>query len=126
MRSSQAGACLPQVCDCLLSDRLLDRLQQNTHIVNGLARIDMLMALALIHHLAIANNVPLNNVADFFAQLGRDLIIEWVPKTDVQVKRLLAARVMLPEYSPQSRSLGPARSMRTRQLLPSSRSAVRR
>lgn len=54
--------------------------------------VDVVMALALIHHLAIANNVPLGNVAQFFRQLGKNLIIEWVPKSDVQVQRLLSSR----------------------------------
>lgn len=50
------------------------------------------LALALVHHLAIANNVPLAMVADFFARLCRDLIVEFVPKSDPQVQRLLASR----------------------------------
>ena len=50
------------------------------------------MALALIHHLSIANNVPLENVAKFFAQLGQWLIIEFVPKSDPKVQTLLASR----------------------------------
>ena len=53
---------------------------------------DAVLALALIHHLAIANNVPLERLADFFAQTGRWLVIEFVPKDDSQVQRLLAAR----------------------------------
>ena len=53
---------------------------------------DAVMALALIHHLAIANNVPLELVAGFLAALGRWLIVEFVPKQDPQVKRLLANR----------------------------------
>lgn len=53
---------------------------------------DAVMALALIHHLAIANNVPLPRVAEFFRQLGSWLIIEFVPKGDPQVQKLLAAR----------------------------------
>lgn len=53
---------------------------------------DVILALALVHHLAIANNVPLDDIADFFALLGRNLIIEWVPKSDRQVQRLLASR----------------------------------
>lgn len=53
---------------------------------------DLLLALALIHHLAIANNVPLDNVARFFRSLGEWLIIEFVPKSDSQVQRLLASR----------------------------------
>ncbi len=54
--------------------------------------VDCAMALALIHHLAISNNVPLDRLADFFADLCRHLIIEWVPKTDSQVQRLLSTR----------------------------------
>ena len=53
---------------------------------------DAVMALALVHHLAIGNNVPLPQVASFLADLGRWAIIEFVPKSDSQVKRLLAAR----------------------------------
>lgn len=50
------------------------------------------MALALIHHLAISNNVPLLGIAEYFSQLGKWLIIEFVPKLDSQVKRLLSSR----------------------------------
>jgi ribosomal protein L11 methylase PrmA len=53
---------------------------------------DAVMALALVHHLAIGNNVPLTQVASFLADLGRWAIIEFVPKSDSQVRRLLAAR----------------------------------
>lgn len=56
------------------------------------APVDVVMGLALIHHLAIANNVPLGGIARYFRQLGKNLIIEWVPKTDVQVQRLLRSR----------------------------------
>lgn len=53
---------------------------------------DVVMALALVHHLAIGNNVPLDHVAAFMAQLGRNLIIEFVDKDDSQVARLLRNR----------------------------------
>jgi len=53
---------------------------------------DSVLALALIHHLAIGNNVPLQRIAQFFSRLGRTLIIEFVPKTDSQVRRLLVTR----------------------------------
>jgi hypothetical protein len=46
----------------------------------------------LIHHLAISNNVPLDRVADFLAPLAPHLLIEFVPKDDSQVRRLLATR----------------------------------
>jgi hypothetical protein len=50
------------------------------------------MALALIHHLAIGNNLPLRRIADFFAQIADQLVIEFVPKTDKMVESLLANR----------------------------------
>ena len=54
--------------------------------------VDLVMALALIHHLAISNNVPLPSIAQFFASAARWAIVEFVPKSDSQVKRLLATR----------------------------------
>jgi ribosomal protein L11 methylase PrmA len=53
---------------------------------------DTAMALALIHHLAIGNNLPFDRIVDFLAGICRTLVIEFVPKTDSQVQRLLATR----------------------------------
>jgi hypothetical protein len=62
--------------------------------------VDLVMALALVHHLAIANNVPLGRVAESFARLGRALIVEFVPKSDSQVERLLTNRAdIFPDYT---------------------------
>ncbi len=61
---------------------------------------DMVLALAVIHHLAISNNVPLPRLADFFAAHTKCLVIEFVPKSDSQVKKLLAARKdIFPDYT---------------------------
>jgi len=54
---------------------------------------DLVMVLALIHHLAISNNVPLGRVAAWLARLTRrHLIVEFVPKDDPKVQVLLANR----------------------------------
>ncbi|MFW5706275.1 MAG: SAM-dependent methyltransferase [Bacteroidota bacterium] len=53
---------------------------------------DTIMALALIHHLAISNNIPLHKIAEYFSELCTNLIIEFVPKEDSQVQLLLASR----------------------------------
>ena len=53
---------------------------------------DTVLALALIHHLIISNNTPLNNVAAFLAKMCRFLIIEFIPKNDSQVQKLLHSR----------------------------------
>jgi hypothetical protein len=55
-------------------------------------KADLLLALALVHHLAIANNVPLQLIANWLLQMGENLIIEFVPKTDEKVKLLLQNR----------------------------------
>lgn len=56
------------------------------------ADADVLLALALVHHLAIGRNVPLAMVLGWFAELAPQLIVEWVPRDDAMVRRLLAAR----------------------------------
>jgi hypothetical protein len=58
----------------------------------GRANADALLALALVHHLAIGNNVPLPAVAALFARIARHAIVEFVPKGDPMTRRLLAAR----------------------------------
>jgi len=64
------------------------------------APVDMVLALALIHHLVISNNVPLPQLADFFADAGKWLVIEFVPKSDSQVHKLLTSRKdIFPNYT---------------------------
>jgi hypothetical protein len=53
---------------------------------------DLVLVLALIHHLAIANNVPLPMVCDLISRLGRNAIVEFVPKDDPKVQLLLRDR----------------------------------
>jgi ribosomal protein L11 methylase PrmA len=53
---------------------------------------DLVLALALVHHLAIAHNLPLPRIAEFFARVARALVIEFVPKGDSQLQRMLATR----------------------------------
>ncbi|HEY7614451.1 MAG TPA: class I SAM-dependent methyltransferase [Gemmatimonadales bacterium] len=61
---------------------------------------DVLLALAVVHHLAIGHNLPLERVAGFLAKVGRSLIIEFVPKSDSQVRRLLRDRAdIFPDYT---------------------------
>jgi len=54
--------------------------------------VDCIMALALIHHLSIANNVSFDKAARFFHNLCSHLIIEFIPREDSQVRRLLSHR----------------------------------
>jgi len=53
---------------------------------------DLVLALAVVHHLAIGGNVPLPMIADWLARLADRIIVEFVPKDDPQVRRLLSSR----------------------------------
>lgn len=52
-------------------------------------KADLVLALALIHHLAIGKNIPLEKISDFFSRITSYLIIEFVPKEDEKVKLIL-------------------------------------
>ena len=55
-------------------------------------RPDLVLCLALIHHLSIAANIPLAEVLDWLASLGGVLVIEFAGRDDPMVKRLLARK----------------------------------
>jgi ribosomal protein L11 methylase PrmA len=64
---------------------------------------DTVFALALIHHLVVSNNLPLDTIAEFLKSISSALIIEFVPKSDSQFQRLLASREdIFTNYSKQS------------------------
>ena len=64
---------------------------------------DTVFALALIHHLAISNNLPLDRIASFLKRICSSLIIEFVPKSDSNVQRLLATRMdIFPDYTKEA------------------------
>jgi ribosomal protein L11 methylase PrmA len=54
--------------------------------------VDLVIALALIHHLAIGKNLPLAMIASYFASLAPTLIIEFVPKEDEKLVHMLSTR----------------------------------
>jgi ribosomal protein L11 methylase PrmA len=56
------------------------------------SRPEMVMALALIHHLAFVGNQPMENIAEFFRGLAPWLLIEFVPESDPQVRLLAEQR----------------------------------
>lgn len=61
---------------------------------------DLTLALAIIHHLAISGNSPFENIAELLSQLSSHSIIEFVPKSDSQVQRLLSTRTdIFPDYT---------------------------
>lgn len=64
------------------------------------ANADGIIALALIHHLAIARNVPLPDAVRWLVGLAPHGVIEFVPKEDPMVRELLRLREdIFPQYT---------------------------
>ena len=64
------------------------------------ATADCVLALALIHHIAISKNVPLAGVVSWLTALAPRGVIEFVPKTDPMVVELLQLRQdIFPDYN---------------------------
>jgi len=53
---------------------------------------DAVVALAFVHHLAIARNIPLDQLVDWIINLAPAGIIEFIPKSDPMVQSLLRHR----------------------------------
>lgn len=53
---------------------------------------DTVLALALVHHLAIGSNVPLGRIMELLSLMARTAVVEFIPKNDSQVKRMLLTR----------------------------------
>ncbi len=51
--------------------------------------LDCSLALGLVHHLVLSNDLPFAQIAEYFARCAQALIVEFIPKSDEQVNRLL-------------------------------------
>jgi ribosomal protein L11 methylase PrmA len=63
-------------------------------------KTDFLLALAVVHHLAIGRNVPLDEVVRWMVGLAPGGVIEFVQKSDSTVRQMLSLREdVFPDYS---------------------------
>jgi ribosomal protein L11 methylase PrmA len=56
------------------------------------ARPDLIMLLAVIHHLVITANLPLTEVVDWLRSLDAEIVFEWVPIDDPMARRLAVSK----------------------------------
>lgn len=62
--------------------------------------VDLVIALALVHHLIIGNNISTERLVEFFHGFSKHLLVEFVPKEDSQTQRLLSSRKdIFPNYN---------------------------
>jgi hypothetical protein len=55
-------------------------------------RPDLVLCLAVVHHLALTNNVPLDEISAFLADFGAPVVVEFPHRDDVMTTRLLARK----------------------------------
>ena len=60
--------------------------------IGGRVSADFILALAILHHIVISGNVPLQRAVSSLTQLAPSGVIEWVPKSDPMVQTLLRNR----------------------------------
>ncbi len=74
--------------------------EQERQGLAGRATADAVIALAFVHHLAIGRNIPLPDLAAWLTSLAPQGVVEFVPKQDPMVQRLLALRDdIFPDYT---------------------------
>lgn len=100
LRQKSSTSMLPLVLDLTNPTPSFGWGEAERDSLRGRGPADIVLALALVHHLAISNNVPLGRIAQYFSSLAKSLVIEFVPKSDSQVRRLLASRKdIFPDYT---------------------------
>ncbi|HER43400.1 MAG TPA: SAM-dependent methyltransferase [Candidatus Eisenbacteria bacterium] len=90
--SAAAGTILPLLLDLANPSPGIGWAGEERSSIEERGPADAVLALALLHHLAISNNLPFEDIAGYLARLCRFLVIEFVPKEDSQVERLLVTR----------------------------------
>ena len=89
IETAGSGKVLPLVCDVSDPAPGLGWRGRERPPLAVRSRPDLVLALALVHHVAIGAHVPLPELAAWLGGLGADLVVEFVSKDDPQTKRLL-------------------------------------
>ncbi len=98
-RSKRGSRVLPLVMDLANPSPSLGFGLNTTLSLFERPRADLVMCLALMHHLRVTGNLPLRRIAEFLARLGRWLLIEFVPKDDPAVQFLTRRQESFADYS---------------------------
>ena len=67
-------------------------LKERASILDRIGKVDSFLALALIHHICITSNVPLESFVLFLKTISTVGVVEWVEKEDPMVQLLLKNR----------------------------------
>jgi SAM-dependent methyltransferase len=92
LRSEGSERILPLALDLVDSSPGLGWRGSERERLEERGKPDLVLALALVHHLAIGANVPLAALVDWLADLGAALVIEFPTREDPMVARLLSRK----------------------------------
>lgn len=92
VKKNRVGNILPLVVDVTNPTPALGFNSTERSAFHSRVKPDLVIALALIHHLAIGNNLPLELIAEYFSGIAPQLVIEFIPRDDPKVKQMLASR----------------------------------
>ncbi|MGQ0849690.1 MAG: methyltransferase [Actinomycetota bacterium] len=56
------------------------------------AHPDLVLLLAIVHHLVIAGNLPIEEIIEWLASLQTEVVFEWVPPEDAMARRLMVSK----------------------------------
>ena len=77
--------------------------EQERYGLRARASADAVLALALIHHLAITHNIPLQQLVNWLVVLAPRGVVEFVPKSDPMAQSLLSRREdIFPDYTKEA------------------------
>lgn len=92
IKNQKINNILPLTVNLVTPSPAIGWANKERYSINERYKADLVLALALVHHLAIANNIPLQLIANWLHPMASNLIIEFVPKEDEKVKLLLQNR----------------------------------
>ena len=92
VRAEGSASVLPLLTDLTNPSPGLGWAHQERRSFIDRSNADVVLALALVHHLVIGRNVRLAMIADLFRRLAPWLVVEFIPDTDPMAQRLLKAR----------------------------------
>lgn len=106
-RKEGSSRVLPLVVDLAAPSPALGWAHEERSALAERGPADVLLALAVLHHLAIGRGLPFDELARYFARLGRALIIEFAPSSDPLVEPLLIGmEERAEEYTPEQFEAG--------------------
>ena len=102
-KASQEENFLPLVLDLTNPSPAMGWANRERSSLQERGPADMIFALALVHHLVITFNIPFSDIAEFLSNIGKSLIVEFVPKEDSQLQRMLASSIKsFPGYTKEN------------------------